>query len=256
MLSIRNIIVEVLCHETYIQKILTIIKSFQANPRVVTRKNKDDKVFFRLWLDILIKLANAPSRRQCSVMLEVPRHTDNTSTKARLVYPRSGHLERLFYLDKVGKDRRMPVSYPLGPFLTFFMAAYLVYVTPEGSHHVFDNSTTVRWAGKSSVFRDFLSDSKNEGPMRLPKWLFKQQKMLRRIGINALGAKFQFDYQTMEDIAIVSRHSINILLSEYAYWSVLYMERRHMMAESTSVYYYDPPELSHEQRSLGSKCIA
>jgi len=259
LLSIRNTIVEILCNKKHINVILKTIGEFKKQPYEPTvdqkkgsrqeGKREKQRNFFRLWLDVLTKLTNAPSRLQCSVRLEVPRRTNNVAMVARLVYSKSGELERMFYLDKVGKQRRMPVSFPLGRFLSFFTAAYLMYLTPASSNHLFDNSPTVRWAGRSSKFIDFLT-ARGVGPVSLPFWIFQHQKTLRRIGVNALGVKFRFNHQSMEDVAVVSRHTINILLQEYAFWSGLYRERHHEMDNTPNVYYYTPPDLTSDAETL------
>ena len=75
LLSIRNVIVEILCNKPNVNQIIEIIQYFRGlkDRTIWTEESKKYREHYRMWLDILTKLTNSPSRLQCSVFLEVPR---------------------------------------------------------------------------------------------------------------------------------------------------------------------------------------
>ena len=234
LLAVRNHIVERLCHVDIVTRVLDHMSEYRHQ-----RGTVEGRWYLRLWLDILLKLCNAPNRLQCSTGLEVPRQALAEDMMARLVYARHGQLERLFFLDKVGKSRRMPVACQLGPFLSLFCAAYLLYVTPVGSRYVFSDSPTQQWSAKCGGFRKFLTT--DAGPVNLPTWIIPDQKMLRRLGVVALATKFQFEHDATEDVAHLARHSLSTLLTEYATWSKVFTQR----SDQGPLWYLEPQLPSH-----------
>jgi hypothetical protein len=240
--AIRNVIVERLCHQT--SYILSICKS-QNTPSISPERKLIRQKHFRLWLDILCKLANVPNRRQTTVYLEKPRGT-YVDTKAMLIYPRSGELERIFYFDKVAKGQnRMPISVPMEPFLSFFMSAYLTFYSDTKCKYVFSASgdKNKRWTASEKEYKKFILKYVN-----LPEWVFEKENALRRIGVNALCVKYQFNRAAIEDVALIARNTIEILLQEYVFWSGLYQERHQNIDRddkdiSMTVYYYDPNKI-------------
>ena len=224
LLSIRNHIVEVLSHADTVRHVLSIL---QAG----AEKDGPGRRFVRLWLDVLIKLTNAPNRLQCSVQLQLPR-TETLSPVARLIYQHPTELERVFFMDKVGKLRRMPVSIPLGPDLSLFLAAYILRFTPAKCTFVFHDAVEKPWPGLSTEFVAFMTGE----TVRLPLRLFPNQKMLRRIGINALAVKHNFKHEALEDLAHMSRHSVAILLNNYTTWSSVHQQRASTSASASTQY--------------------
>jgi hypothetical protein len=241
-LAVRNMIVEILDLRavTYIGLIRRLYTRAKTVPlalghSVETIAQMKD---FRFWLDVMIKMTNAPNRIQNSTWLEVPsKHPVSTRTKARLVYTHTGVLDRMFYNDKVGKMGAMPTLVPLGSYLSFFMAAYLLYCTPPGSDYVFDTNKTTHWSIKSTVYLEQLQSPHHVTD--IPSWLFKTQHGLRSTAIGALCALHRFDTDKLLEIAHISRHTINVLLTDYAYWSKLH-KKRYEANDEKKLYYFVP----------------
>jgi hypothetical protein len=255
LLSIRNVIVEVLCHQ---HTIYTIMDNLHAVGTMSPSNKTHFMKSFRLWLSILLTLMNAPTRKQGTSYLQVPRyHTNATIPKARLIYMDSHlHLRRIFLLDKVGKERTMPVSVPMDTFLSFFLSAYITHLTPRDAVYVFGGGGLRRWSARAEYFVAYLTDP--EGIVGLPTWIIPDHKIIRRIGINALGVKYQFDRNKMRDVATISRHTVDVLFKEYTYWSSLY-RARHIddINKQLSLYYHvpSPAHIHHSKFSPINKTV-
>lgn len=240
-LSVRNVIVEALYYrQGYIDDIITRFRDGGSE----FRKSNQGKLlrrFFRLWLDVALKLCNVPSRIQVSTNLELPvvRRTFDTRTVAKLVYNVRGSLSRMFMMDKTAKTNgTMPVSVPLGRVLTYYMSSYILYVMPKGSKYVFNDTKNDvgKWNPESQEFVDFLCQRPPEGLLGLPGWLLPRQHCLRIIGINAMAALYHFDSGRLEDLGTLSRHTRNVMLTDYTFWSDLHQERFQNLEDTGLLY--------------------
>ncbi|MDA9932947.1 BrnA antitoxin family protein, partial [Gammaproteobacteria bacterium] len=229
-LAVRNTIMEALYYRQ--TEIDGIIERFKNDEEY---DSDEDRQYFRIWLDVTLKLCNVPSRIQVSTNLEIPMasKTFNTGTVSKLVYNMRGSLSRMFVMDKTAKAYgTMPVTVPLGRVLTYYMSAYLLYVMPEGSKYVFNESDGSKWKGESEEFINFLCQG-----IQLPCWLVPRQHSLRIIGINAMAALHHFDSGKLDDLGTLSRHTRNVMLTDYTFWSELHQERFQNLEQTDTLLY-------------------
>lgn len=204
------------------------------------KQYKDDIHTFRVWLDILTKLTNVHNRIQATIRLRKPSNNPlSYRTVSKLINRgvRKNNvfcLDRLFFMDKVGLSsnvsQKMPITVPLGPFLSFFYAMYVTYVSiPNPDLNVFDdlkenvNKNSIQIQTSKEIFKQWNPYIKGGShymefvrtELKIPDWIFSRQHYLRTIGTCALATYHHFDRTVLEYVAHLSRHDVDVLIESY-----------------------------------------
>ena len=218
-----------------------------------TRSQYVDRIdIFRLWLDILTKLTNVHNRMQVTTQLRKPSASKVSYKLVSKLINRGGRdkdtycLDRLFFMDKVGLNsnvsQKMPIVVPLGSFLSFFYVMYITYVSiPNKRAFVFDDMSSSNEIKRWNPYTKHNDQDKNifmifmEEKLGVPEWIINRQHLLRTIGTCALATYHHFNRTILENIAHLSRHSVDELIHSYLPWYDFMREYEH----EDEYYYYN-----------------